>query len=74
MSRLFEHPPSPLQILFLSVLDGGPEHCHKRIKNTGLYSNALGLTPPSAEIETTASHCLSLQGLNPVILGASPCQ
>lgn len=51
MSRLFERPPSPLQIRFLSVLDGGPEHCHERIKSTGLYSNALGLTPPSAGVE-----------------------
>lgn len=73
MSRLFEHPPSPLQILFLSVLDGGPEHCHKRIKNTGVYSLALGLSPPSAGTETTAWLCLSLRGLSPVILGASPC-
>lgn len=31
VSRLFEHPPSPLQTLFLSVLDSGPEHRHKRI-------------------------------------------
>lgn len=54
MSRLFEHPPSPLQILFLSVLDGGPEHRHKRIKNTGVYSDVLGLSPPSAGIGTTA--------------------
>lgn len=49
-SRLFEQPPSPLQILPLSVLDSGPEHCHKRIKNTGLYTSALGFAPPSAGI------------------------
>lgn len=44
VSRLFEHPPSPPQTL--SILDSGPEHCHKRIQKTHLYTSALGLLLP----------------------------